>query len=211
MNVKSSELPPPAARDAPGHSPSASRLPALSRSISRRVIRESRMCWGMVQSSTKCRAVKCRRAVAQFKKKRGHPERSSVAGEGGDGTESKDPGRLSSIPRDPSTALRPPFRLRSAQDDTADLETLFATASSRPRQFALAPRVRFFQRTMHGCAERGWRERLCHAFLAAAFGRALLDRAVSEKAGREHERRVRADAADFSRDGRAGHLRHIQI
>ena len=52
-----------------------------------------------------------------------HPERSSVGGEGGDGTESKDPGgpitcSAEADRRDPSTALRPPFRLRSAQDDT---------------------------------------------------------------------------------------------
>ena len=52
-----------------------------------------------------------------------HPERSSVGGEGGDGTESKDPGGPMTCGAEadhpgPSTALRPPFRLRSAQDDT---------------------------------------------------------------------------------------------
>ena len=56
---------------------------------------------------------------------RGHAERSSVAGEGGGGTESKHParapvasGRQFCIPRDPSTACRPAFaRAALAQDD----------------------------------------------------------------------------------------------
>ena len=69
-----------------------------------------------------CRA----KAFAKFRfRNRGHAERNSVAGEGGDGTESKYPvaapqasGRPSCIPRDPSTARRPAFALAAlAQDD----------------------------------------------------------------------------------------------
>ena len=49
-----------------------------------------------------------------------HPEQSSVVGGDGNGTQSKDPARPRKRDRrDPSTALRPPFLHRSAQDDTA--------------------------------------------------------------------------------------------
>jgi len=50
-----------------------------------------------------------------------HPERSSVRAKAGRNAV-EGPRRFSAIlpvnPRDPSAALRPPFRLRSAQDDT---------------------------------------------------------------------------------------------
>ena len=105
---------------------------------------------------TICRA----RASAKFCfQNRGHAERSSVAGEGGDGTESKHPvraplasGRPSCLPRDPSTARRPTFALAAlAQDDLRFCQPTGEAGKIRIR--IKKPRFRAIARQRGGPAE----------------------------------------------------------